>query len=169
MDQLGYEYVNQMKTVTSRSELFIKADGNRQRVLVSHWPGSSQSALGSQTSKVAARVDRLEIFHHSAHAQHPSPSPTPSNTHHPTHQLRLPALCSTVSSFLSLPLVLTTPAPLLRPAHLAIMGAFNIFRVAADLSHILSKFTLMWAIHWNRSAEVCLQPRSSRPRLTAFL
>jgi hypothetical protein len=33
------------------------------------------------------------------------------------------------------------------------MGAFNIFRVAADLSHILSKLTLMWAIHWNRSAE----------------
>jgi hypothetical protein len=35
------------------------------------------------------------------------------------------------------------------------MGAFNFFRVAADISHILSKFTLMWAIHWNRSAEVC--------------
>jgi len=30
---------------------------------------------------------------------------------------------------------------------------FNIFRILADFSHIASKLILMWAIHWNRSAE----------------
>jgi ER lumen protein retaining receptor len=33
-------------------------------------------------------------------------------------------------------------------------SAFNLFRMAADISHILSKVILMWSIHWNRSAEV---------------
>jgi len=30
---------------------------------------------------------------------------------------------------------------------------FNLFRIIADLSHVFSKFILVWAIHWNRSAE----------------
>ena len=29
----------------------------------------------------------------------------------------------------------------------------NLFRVVADLAHILSKCILIWSIHWNRSAE----------------
>ncbi|KAF1990375.1 ER lumen protein retaining receptor, partial [Aulographum hederae CBS 113979] len=30
---------------------------------------------------------------------------------------------------------------------------FNIFRILGDFSHIASKIILIWAIHWNRSAE----------------
>ena len=33
------------------------------------------------------------------------------------------------------------------------MAVFNVFRILGDLSHITSKIILMWAIHWNRSAE----------------
>jgi ER lumen protein retaining receptor len=33
------------------------------------------------------------------------------------------------------------------------MTAFNVFRILGDLAHIVSKVILMWAIHWNRSAE----------------
>ncbi|KIW09083.1 uncharacterized protein PV09_00029 [Verruconis gallopava] len=30
---------------------------------------------------------------------------------------------------------------------------FNVFRIVADFSHLISKIILLWAIHWNRSAE----------------
>jgi ER lumen protein retaining receptor len=33
------------------------------------------------------------------------------------------------------------------------MAILNPFRVIGDLSHVASKLILMWAIHWNRSAE----------------
>jgi hypothetical protein len=33
------------------------------------------------------------------------------------------------------------------------MAIFNVFRILGDLSHAASKLILMWAIHWNRSAE----------------
>ena len=48
------------------------------------------------------------------------------------------------------------------------MGAFNIFRVLGDICHIASKFTLMWAIHWNRSAEVREPFPTAPPQLTSL-
>lgn len=42
---------------------------------------------------------------------------------------------------------------------------FNLFRIIADCAHALSKFILIWAIHWNRSAEVDL-PNSAQILLT---
>ena len=37
---------------------------------------------------------------------------------------------------------------------------FNVFRILGDLAETASKLFLIWAIHWNRSAEV-LQPRAA--------